>query len=439
MKNYAVKKAHNPVSIAIEVPGSKSITNRALLMGAMAEGVSEIKGILFSDDSRYFLQALQDLGFELLISEEKRSVRILGQAGKIPKKEAEIYVGSAGTAARFLTAFLAMGDGKYRIDSSEQMKKRPMKELLVALEEMGAVITYEEEEYSFPLTITGIKRRQQTVSIPLNIDKSSQFLSALLMVAPLRFEKLTVELMGNRNARAYVEMTEQMMKQFGHQGVLRVNEDCYEVMYGNYRGQDYQVEPDVSAACYFYAMAAVTGGSAYVAHMRKDSLQGDMRFIEQLEKMGCSISWMDCNGVDGEQLVLQGPKDGRLKGIVADFSNFSDQALTMAAIAPFADEPVTIKGIAHTRGQESNRVAVICTELGKMGIRCDEKEDSVTIYPGIPKDVTVNTYDDHRVAMAFAVTGLRMEHLVIENPECCKKTFPEYFERLDDIKMKSSS
>lgn len=433
MKKYSVRKVNSPVCISVEVPGSKSITNRALLMGAMAEGMSEIKGILFSDDSRFFLKALQDLGFTLTISEEKNTVRILGQGGAIPKKEASIYVGSAGTAARFLTAFLAMGAGTYHIDSSEQMKKRPMKELLVALEGMGAEITYEEELYSFPLVVRGIGSEKNSIELPLDIDRSSQFLSALLMVAPLRFERMRIQLTGNRNARAYVEMTEQMMKQFGHSGVLRINEDCYEVEKACYRAQNYQVEPDVSAACYFYAMAAATGGKAMVAHMRRDSLQGDMQFIRVLEKMGCTISWTVCEGEHEKQLVLQGPENGKLKGITADFSDFSDQALTMAAIAPFADGPVVIKGIAHTRGQESNRVAVMCTELDRMGIHCIEEEDRVTIYPGEPRDAVIKTYDDHRVAMAFAVTGLRTQHLVIENPDCCRKTFPEYFARLDDI------
>lgn len=437
MEIYSVKPVEKPVTIEVEVPGSKSITNRALLMAAMGNGESVLKGVLFSDDSKYFIQALKDLGFVIVVDEEKRTVQIVGQGGRIPEKSGKVYVGSAGTAARFLTAFLAMGDDVYQVDASEQMKKRPMKELLIALEQLGASITYHGDRYTFPMTIVGIgkdrpENQKGSASVKLNIDRSSQFLSALLMVAPLRFSSLRINLTGSRSARSYVEMTEQMMKQFGHPGVKRLGENCYETGEGVYQAQTYQVEPDVSAACYFYAMAAVTGGSAIVRHMRQDSLQGDMKFLQILEQMGCTIQWTD-SGDEECQLLLRGPGGGRLKGIKASFSDFSDQALTMAAIAPFADAPVAIQGIAHIRGQESDRAAVICTELRRLGIRCQETEDSITIYPGRPKGARIQTYDDHRVAMAFAIMGLRIEGVVIENPSCCKKTFPEYFTVIEQI------
>lgn len=434
METYSVKTVQKPVEITVEVPGSKSITNRALLMAAMGKGKSELNGVLFSDDTRYFLQALKVLGFEIEIDEEEKRICITGQGGEIPKKEAEIYVGSAGTAARFLTAFLAMGDGVYKVDSSEQMKKRPMKELVCALEELGAKISYQEEMYNFPMIIKGIgagdASRERTAEVELNIDRSSQFLSALLMVAPLCFECLTIRLTGTRNARSYVEITEQMMKQFGHPGVEKAR-NCYTVKKAGYLAKEYQIEPDVSAACYFYAMAAVTGGNAMVYHMRKDSLQGDMKFLNVLEQMGCTLSWKSEKG--REELWLKGPEGGRLHGIEKAFSDFSDQALTMAAIAPFADAPVVIQGIAHIRGQESDRIKVIHTELERMGIKCRETEDGITIYPGEVQGALVHTYDDHRAAMAFAITGLRAEGIVIENPSCCKKTFPEYFSVLENI------
>lgn len=428
MEKYLVKKVSAPLNIEVDVPGSKSITNRALLMAVMGYGESELQGVLFSDDSKYFLESLQSLGFSIKINKEAKSVRILGQGGGIPKKHAKVFVGSAGTAARFLTAFLAMNDGIYEVDASEQMKKRPMKELLVALEKLGARISYIEQEYTFPMIIEGIGVHSSTAEVELNIDRSSQFLSALLMVAPLRFDELIIRLTGSRSARSYVEMTEQMMKQFGHPGVCQMGENCYKISDGKYVAQSYQIEPDVSAACYFYAMAAITGGSAIVHHMRKDSLQGDMRFIDILQKMGCTISWTDSG-----QLLLSGPPKGKLKGFTASFSDFSDQALTAAAIAPYANTPVTIRGIAHTRGQESDRISVICTELARLGIQCQEHEDGVTIYPGEMHGASIQTYDDHRVAMAFAITGLCTQGVIIENPQCCRKTFPEYFDVLDSI------
>ena len=357
MDVYKVKRANKPVNICVDVPGSKSITNRALLLAATGDGEALLKGVQFSDDSYNFLKALEDLGFKTDVDKVSQTVRITGMSGAIPAKEASIYVGSAGTAARFLTAFTAMGDGVYTINSSGQMKKRPIRELLEVLEDLGADFEWLGEEYSFPMKVTGILHsyrnnpgilNERTVS--LNIDRSSQFLSALLMTAPAVFGSLTINLTGKRDARSYVMITEQMMKQFGHKGVERPGADCYRVCQGSYNIQEYQIEPDVSAACYFYAIAAVTGGTAVVKHIRKDSLQGDMKFINVLEEMGCHTEW----GRDGE-LKLYAPDD-RLKGTDVNMADFSDQALTLAAIAPFADSPVTIRGVSHIRGQESNRM-----------------------------------------------------------------------------------
>ncbi len=430
--DYEVKSVNEPLHIDVEVPGSKSITNRALLMAAMAEGESVLEGVLSSDDSVYFLRALQDLGFDVAQEEDGKRVTIQGQQGRIPNSRAEIFVGSAGTAARFLTAFLAMNPGTYRVSATEQMKKRPMEELLVALRQLGAEIDCLEEEDTFPMVIRGIGEEVGSGAVSLNIDRSSQFLSALLMVAPLRFGELEITLTGTREARSYVEMTEQMMRQFGHPGVERLSGNVYRVSRSRYLGRRYQIEPDVSAACYFYAMAAVTGGSAVVRRMRRDSLQGDMGFLDILEEMGCELRWEP--GEDGgERLRLVAPPVGSLKGFEASFSDFSDQTLTAAAIAPFANSPVTITGIGHIRGQESDRIHVIATQLQRMGIKCREGEDSLVIWPGKPKGIRVDTYDDHRVAMAFAVTGLRAGNMVIGDCQCCKKTFPEYFKVLDGI------
>ena len=435
MDVYNVKKIKKPLDICVEVPGSKSITNRALLLAAMSDSEVLLKGVQFSEDSYNFIKALKKLGFKTDVDIDAKSVKIIGMNGLIPAHEASIYVGSAGTAARFLTAFTAMGSGTYTLDASEQMKKRPMRELLEVLENLGAKFKWLGEEYNFPMDVTGIRKKieddnffvaDRTVS--LNIDRSSQFLSALLMTAPSVFTFLTINLTGSRDARSYVEITEQMMKQFGHKGVERLGADSYRVLSGHYHVNEYQIEPDVSAACYFYAMAAVTGGTAIVKYIRKDSMQGDMKFISVLENMGCGTEWTS----DGE-LKLYAPKNGKLKGIDINMSNFSDQALTLAAIAPFADSPVTIRGVAHIRGQESDRIAVIVNELGRMGIKCDELDDGVVIYPGMPSSATVQTYNDHRVAMAFTVTGMAAEGISIDNPLCCKKTFAQYFDVVESL------
>ena len=435
MDVYNVKKIKKPLDICVEVPGSKSITNRALLLAAMSDGEVLLKGVQFSEDSYNFIKALKKLGFKTDVDIDAKSVKIIGMNGLIPAHEASIYVGSAGTAARFLTAFTAMGSGTYTLDASEQMKKRPMRELLEVLETLGAKFKWLGEEYNFPMEVTGIRKKIEDDNffvadrnVSLNIDRSSQFLSALLMTAPSVFTFLTINLTGSRDARSYVEITEQMMKQFGHKGVERLGADSYRVLSGHYHVNEYQIEPDVSAACYFYAMAAVTGGTAIVKYIRKDSMQGDMKFISVLENMGCGTEWTS----DGE-LKLYAPKNGKLKGIDINMSNFSDQALTLAAIAPFADSPVTIRGVAHIRGQESDRIAVIVNELGRMGIKCDELEDGVIIYPGIPSPATVQTYNDHRVAMAFTVTGMAAEGISIGNPLCCKKTFAQYFDVVESL------
>ncbi len=428
MDIYQVGKLKTNPDIQVTVPGSKSITNRALLMAAMAQGETILSGVLFSDDSRYFLQALKDLGFVVDINEEERCVKVQGLGGRIPKEQAEIYVGSAGTAARFLTAFVAMSEGTCLLKASPQMQKRPMKELLDALRELGAKVQCLEIEDTFPMEITGIgQMHKNEKEISLNIDRSSQFLSALLMTAPLRFETLRIRLTGQRSARSYVEMTEQMMKQFGHPGVKKLDENCYEVSNGEYQAQDYPIEPDVSAACYFYGMAAITGGKACVQYMRQDSLQGDMKFLSVLERMGCTLFWQE------GQLYLQGPETGKLQGIDVDFSDFSDQTLTLAAIAPYAKEPVTVRNVGHIRGQECDRLQAIETNLTRMKVRCDIREDGFTIYPSQPQPAVVKTYEDHRVAMSFALTGLRAEGIVIENPSCCRKTFEDYFSVLDQV------
>lgn len=435
MDVYNVKKIKKPLDICVEVPGSKSITNRALLLAAMSDGEVLLKGVQFSEDSYNFIKALKKLGFKTDVDIDAKSVKIIGMNGLIPAHEASIYVGSAGTAARFLTAFTAMGSGTYTLDASEQMKKRPMRELLEVLETLGAKFKWLGEEYNFPMEVTGIRKKIEDDNffvadrnVSLNIDRSSQFLSALLMTAPSVFTFLTINLTGSRDARSYVEITEQMMKQFGHKGVERLGADSYRVLSGHYHVNEYQIEPDVSAACYFYAMAAVTGGTAIVKYIRKDSMQGDMKFISVLENMGCYTEWTS----DGE-LKLYAPKNGKLKGIDINMSNFSDQALTLAAIAPFADSPVTIRGVAHIRGQESDRIAVIVNELLRMGIKCDELDDGVVIYPGMPSPATVQTYNDHRVAMAFTVTGMAAEGISIDNPLCCKKTFAQYFDVVESL------
>lgn len=429
------KERKENVLVEAVVPGSKSITNRALLLAAMADGTSTIQGCLTSDDARYFLECLKTLGFLVKETPDKglgSTITITGCGGDIPKKKAEIYVGSAGTAARFLVAMLALSDGEYVVNSSDQMKKRPMQPLIDALKNAGAGVKCLEEEGHFPLHITGVGDRARIPDeFTVNIDQSSQFLSALMIAVGALGKRAEIHVTGSHGL-SYVDLTAEMMKSFG--SIVEKQSVDRQITYlfsgeGRYRALAYEVEPDMSAAAYFYALAAVLGTKVSVKGVTAHMLQGDAEFFNVLKKMGCEIQEQN-NG----NIVAAGPEVGKLKGgFSVDMSAFSDQALTLAAIAPFADAPVTITGIGHIRFQECDRIHAIVKNLTTLGIRVEEKEDGVTIYPGMPKAGEIETFDDHRVAMAFSLTGLRANGIIIQNPSCCKKTFAEYFDVLEGV------
>lgn len=437
-------KGSSEECLKVRVPGSKSITNRALLLATLASGTSTLRGALFSDDSRHFLKCIQDLGFDAEADEADRTITVTGLGGAVPLTEASQYVGSAGTAARFLTAYLGVSNGVYHMDASEQMRRRPMAPLLNSLKELGCEIVYDGNgaEGRFPFILKSHGFHKDRISV--NIDTSSQFLSALLIVSCLSKEDFTVCLEGT-HGMAYIEMTRKMMEQFGVSVTPLFyctgnseNHDCrgcinrtrpmgYRMASGQtYKALNYQIEPDVSAACYFYAMSPLLNLPVRVDGVHYNSLQGDVQFIKILEQAGCTA--LDTP----EGILVNPPSNGVFHGVTADMSACSDQAITLAAIAPFADSPTTITGIGHIRYQESDRIAAICAELNKMGIVCEAAEDRITIRPGSPLPATVETYDDHRMAMGFALTGLRAEGIVIANPACCKKTFEDYFEVLND-------
>ena len=422
MESYDIRPLKTK-DIKVTVPGSKSITNRALLMAALSQGECTINGILFSDDSRYFLKALEDLGFDICIDEVAKSVKVVGQAGAIPKKEATIYVGSAGTAARFLTAMLGLSEGVYVINASEQMKKRPMKPLFDVLKSMGAKIEFLEEENALPVRIEGCGcNEKQTVS--LDISKSTQFLSALMMIGCMCKNGLEVEITSDKKTGSYIDITKNMVEEFG--GSISFDGKTYTIEPKTYNIEEYQVEPDVSAACYFYGIAAIYGCKALVYNVHFNSTQGDIRFIKVLEEMGCNVS----DTIEGIEVI--GPK--KLKGIEnVDMNNFSDQALTLANVAIFADSPTTISNISHIRGQECDRLNAIAQNLTKMGIKVEEREDGITIYPGEFESVEIETFEDHRVAMSFTMSGMGEKSLRILNPMCCRKTFENYFEIIDGL------
>lgn len=428
------KEINRDIAVTATVPGSKSITNRALLLAAMAGGKSRLYGCLTSDDAKHFLDCIKTLGFPVEETPDGAigsNITITGFDGEVPSKSAEIYVGSAGTAARFLAAMLAFSDGEYILNSSEQMKKRPMQPLIDTLRSIGATVECLENEGHFPLRIVGVKDKSDLPrSITVNIDKSSQFLSALLIAAGATGHSMEITACGSHGL-SYVDITASMMKSFGVSVQKQDTDGVIKYVIAaqsGYKATDYAIEPDMSAAAYFYALAALLGAKVAVKGVSLDMLQGDVKFLDVLRKMGCETVKTD----DG--IAVYGPADCKLiGGFTIDMSHFSDQALTLASIAPFADAPITIKGIAHIRLQECDRIKAMTDALSVLGIKTDEQSDCVTIYPGIPTGGVVETYDDHRVAMSFALTGLRAQGVKISDPMCCKKTFSQYFEVLENV------
>ena len=402
MEKYAVKKLNKKNNINASVPGSKSITNRALMLAAMSDGICTLNGVLFSRDSRAFLDCLISLGFSVQIDEESAKVVIKGENGRIPNRKATINVQSAGTAARFMTVFL-----------------------LGSLTAKGVEIKCLEEEGHFPFEIhsKGIK----SGNIKIDTTTSSQYASALLMASVMN--GMNVELTGSRVDGAYIKITTNMLKQFDIDFDREGN--TYIIKKQSYICNVYNVEPDMSAACYFYAMAAILGVKSIVKGIHKDSMQGDIKFIYVLERIGCVITDKP------EGLEVDGTSAVGYEGIDIDMSDFSDQALTMAVVAAFGKTETRIRNIGHIRGQESDRVQVIVNELNRMG--CDAKiveeggSTDVIITPGKLHGAEIETYDDHRVAMSFAVAGLAVDGIVIKNPMCCRKTFENYFDVLETI------
>ena len=431
MSDIAIKPFHknHKKEYTVEVPGSKSITNRALLLAALAQGKSTLSGVLFSDDSRHFLSSLVSLGFRVEIDEANKQVTVYGEGGNIPNKNATINVGSAGTAARFLTAFLGISQCHCCIEASEQMKKRPMKELFTSLSSLGSTFTFPENEDFLPVMFANTTPLAAT-EVTVDIDKSSQFLSALLISACLFPSDFTVHVTGT-HGMAYIDMTVAMMRQFGVR-VEKPNQTTFFIPGGQtYTARDYFIEPDMSAACYFYAMAPLLGISMTVPHIPEQSLQGDVQFLDVLKQMGCTISY---NAEKGSY-VATGPINRDFSGVTVNLGAFSDQTMTLAAIAPFAGSTTTITGISHIKYQECDRFHAIINELTRVGISCREINDGdgLEISPGLPHSTEIETYDDHRMAMAFSLLGLRVNGIVIKNAECCRKTFETYFEVLNSI------
>jgi 3-phosphoshikimate 1-carboxyvinyltransferase len=424
-----IKPFTKPVRGEVTLPGSKSITNRALLLAALCDRPVTLTGALFSDDTRIMAEALRRLGIPVTENEAEKILHITGQGGKIPAERAELFVGNAGTAARFLTALCAAAPrGTYKIDGVPQMRKRPMKGLIDALRAQGATITCAGEDGFFPITIEAHSLKGGEVEI--DASESSQMLSALLMVAKQAQTPLTLKSKGEVISRPFVAMTERMVAHF------------------KTRITNYAIECDATAASYFLALPlAVEGHLALPGFTTFKSLQGDVQFAKVLQQVGIALVGLDFNPGEEAWIATGAPR----RGVTQNFNLFSDTFLTLAAIAPLLEGTTKITGIAHTRKQETDRVAGMARELKKLGQGVDEKEDSLEITPNLDELrkcaaqslVEIETYDDHRFAMSFAILGCHdllqngRPWLSIKNPACCAKTFPNFFDVLELVRQKS--
>ena len=413
----------HPLNAIVRVPGSKSLTNRALLIAALANGKTRLTNALFSDDSQYFAKALQTLGFDIQLDKAKHEMAVTGLGGKIPASKAELFIGNAGTAARFLSAFLTLGNGEYVLDGEPRMRERPIGDLVDALQQLG--VRLGATNNCPPVRIFAKGLPGGNTKMAGNI--SSQFLSALLMVAPYAQSRVEIKLTTELNSKPYVDMTIAIMKDFGVQ-ILRQEYECFRIYPASYIPiNNYQVESDASAASYFFAAPAICGGRVRVENISRHSKQGDIDFLNVLEQMGCNVV------EDDHFIEVTGAES--LQGIDVDMRDIPDTAQTLAAVAPFAVSPTRIRGIASARVKETDRVHATCMELGRLGVRVEEHVDGMTIYPcELFRSASIRTYNDHRMAMAFSLIGLRIPEVTIENPACVSKTFPNYFEALDSLR-----
>jgi 3-phosphoshikimate 1-carboxyvinyltransferase len=413
----------HPLSASVRVPGSKSLTNRALLIAALARGTTRLTNALFSDDSRYFAQALQTLGFAVSMDEAHQEMVVSGLGGTIPAAKANLFIGNAGTAARFLSAFLTLGNGEYILDGEPRMRQRPIGDLVDALHQLG--VELEATNNCPPVEIFAKGLPGGKTKIAGNI--SSQFMSALLMVAPYAQSPVEIELTTELNSKPYVDMTIAIMNDFGVE-IERQGYERFIVRPSSFFPlSSYSIESDASAASYFFAAPAICGGTVRLENISRRSRQGDIAFLYILEHMGCQIKEVE-NGIE-----VTG--SGVLDGLDVDLRDIPDTAQTLAVVAPFASSPTRIRGIASARLKETDRVHATCTELTRLGLRVEQHEDGMTIYPSNEiRPAVIQTYNDHRMAMAFSLIGLRVPGVKIENPLCVSKTFPRYWEVLEQLR-----
>jgi 3-phosphoshikimate 1-carboxyvinyltransferase len=424
MNTLTLKPIRN-INGEVNLPGSKSLSNRALLLAALAEGTTKITNLLESDDTRHMLNALKQLGIEYRLSDDKTECIVVGNGGPINSDSfEELFLGNAGTAMRPLCAALCLGEGSYLLTGEPRMKERPIGHLVDSLRQAGANINYIETEGYPPLQIEANGISGGNVEIEGAI--SSQFLTALLLASPMAKEDMTISIIGELVSKPYIDITLHIMKEFGVD-VINDNYEKFSIKGGQtYKAVDsFMVEGDASSASYFLAAAAIKGGTVKVTGIGKNSIQGDVAFADVLEKMGAKVEW-------GDDFVSV--TKGELNAVDMDFNHIPDAAMTIATTALFAKGTTTLRNIYNWRVKETDRLFAMATELRKVGAEVEEGEDYLKITP--PKQLKhadIDTYDDHRMAMCFSLLALDSISVTINEPECTAKTFPSYFEVLESI------
>jgi 3-phosphoshikimate 1-carboxyvinyltransferase len=418
MSEKAVKPIRPP-SLEVEVPGSRSLTNRALVCAALAEGTSRLRGWLDSDDTRAMMEGLGRLGVEVQVDGHELVVNGVGGRFAIPLHPIDCR--ASGTTMRFLTGCAALVPGRVVLDGTPRMRERPVQELADALNAMGARVT--TVAGCPPITVQGGELHGGYIGV--DASRSSQFLSALLMIAPLARESVELTA-GDVVSRLHVEMTLDVMSAFGIV-VERQEAKRFGIEKGQkYRARTYAIEPDATSASYYFGAAAITGGKIRVNGLTPASCQADVRFVEVLERMGCGVER------GSRWLTVRGPR--YLHGIDVDMNSMPDAAMTLAVVACFAQGPTAIRNVANLRIKETDRMKALKTELEKLGARVETTESDLLIEPPHEaRGARIATYDDHRMAMSFAIAGLRAPGIIIENPECVAKTYPEFFSHLERL------
>jgi 3-phosphoshikimate 1-carboxyvinyltransferase len=424
---FTVEPLRAPPRAAVRVPGSKSITNRALVLAALSSGkgsTCELRGALRSEDTEVMVDSLHALGFEVEAEWPAETVRVAkNRDGIIPAAAADLFVANSGTTMRFLTAMLALGRGRYRLDGVPRMRERPVDDLLAALRQLGVRAVSERDNGCPPVVVEsgGLAGGRTRIKG----DISSQFLSGLLMAAPLASGEVIIDVDSPIVSWPYVALTVAMLRQWGF--VIKTPSPRQFIVPGGQSSplRSYLIEPDASAASYFWAAAAVTGGEVYVEGLNGHSQQGDVRFLDVLEEMGCTV-------VQGEfgSTVRGGP----LRGVDVDMNDISDTVMTLGAVACFAEGPTTVRNVAHIRHKETDRLAALAAELRRVGAGVEEFADGLTITPRPLRGAEVETYNDHRMAMSLALVGLRVPGVVVKNPGCVGKTYPGFFTDLDKLR-----